>query len=193
MSWRTALALLVLVPAAGLGLAGCGTDAPTAAVTRAGGRVVVRYKPCHAGPRLDRLDLYGSDDPATPVWSARRRPGTAGTLELAVAPVVPGYQIVDRLGAAGPRAGVRYSFDAHSTDGTAWGGPDVRPERLAEGQVTVAGQHLAYRDWAARPATCPHVNLATAALAGLAVAGAAGLLMVVVRRPLRALAGRGRS
>ncbi|MCU1353427.1 MAG: hypothetical protein JWM05_2636 [Acidimicrobiales bacterium] len=184
---RSAVLAAILASAA---LAGCATDAPTAAVTLRQGRVVVRYKPCRASERLAGLDLYGADAPDRPVWSARLRPHARPLLEVTVGASVPGYRVTDRLGARGPQPGVRYSFDARSTDGRAWGGPDVRPEKLRAGRVLVAGRDLAYADWASRPATCPRVTPVSAVLAGLAVAAVGGALMLAVRGPLRALSRR---
>ncbi|HEY4378207.1 MAG TPA: hypothetical protein VGM93_13660 [Acidimicrobiales bacterium] len=187
---RRAIAALALVVVLGTMLAGCADQAPAVGVTRRGGAVVVRYKPCEAADRIQRLDLYGPGSASRPVWSARLRTGASGRTEVAVAPTVAGYQVSDHLGAAGMAPSATYSFDARSTAGAAWGGPDVRPDRLVAGQVRVAGQTLDYATWSRRPVDCPHITFLRAGSAGFVVAAAAAALILGARWILRGIARR---
>jgi hypothetical protein len=187
---RRPIAALALLVVLGTTLAGCADQAPAVGVTRRAGAVVVRYKPCAPADQIQRLDLYGPGSSTHPVWSARLRSGASGRTEVAVGPTVAGYQVSDHLGTAGMASSATYSFDARSTAGAAWGGPDVRPDRLVTGQVRIAGQLLDYATWSRRPVDCPRITLVRAGSAGVVVAAAAAALILGARWVLRGIARR---
>jgi hypothetical protein len=174
----------VALGGAAIGLASCSSQAPSTGVTRIDRAVVVAYKPCgdtgDAG--IGRLDLYGSDDPEKPVWSAVHAKGQPAALDLPVVARYPGYRITDRRPGGRLDAGQKYSFDATAIDGTAWGGPGFRTGALRQGRVTVAGQDLAFAEWVDAPTTCPNVTFGGALLTGLVVAAVAGVFLVGLRQ-----------
>jgi hypothetical protein len=169
---------------ASVGLVSCSSKAPTAGVTRIDRAVVVAYKPCgetgDAG--IGRLDLYGSDDPETPIWSAVHTDGQPTALDLPVIARYPGYRITDHRPGGTLDDRQRYSFEATAIDGTEWGGPGFRPGALRQGRVTVAGQDLAFAEWVDAPVTCPNVTFAGALLTGLVVAAVAGVFLLALRQ-----------
>lgn len=176
-----------------VGLAGCGSTAPATGVTRIDGAVVVAYKPCpESTAGLRRVTLTGSADPDRPVWSATLAADGTAALELPVRPRFPGYEIVDRRRPGGLDPTQTYSFDATATDGSSWGGPDVRPGRLRDGRVRVGGQDLPFEEWIERPASCPRVGLVGAIGTGMVVAAVAGGALLGLRGLIGRLGGRAR-
>lgn len=188
--WRTPAAVGVAVLVVALG--SCSSTAPSTGVTRIDQAVVVAYKPCEGTEAIDRLALYGSDDPTTPVWTAEHVAGEPASQELPVSPTprYPGYVITDDRPGGELDGDVRYSFEATGTEGTEWGGPGFRVGDLEQGRVRVAGQDLAYRDWVDSPASCPEVGVGGALLTGGVMAGIAGgallLFRLLTRRARRA-------
>ena len=181
---RRAAVLLVLV---GLTApAGCSSDAPAAGVTRIDRSVVVAYKPCPGDDAaIGRLELYGSDDPDVPVWTAAHLTGEVAVLELPVVPRFPGYEITDDRPGGRLDPDQRYSFEATATDGSQWGGPGFSPDDLEQGTVRVAGQELEFAEWIDRPSACPAFSFLDALLTGLVVASVAGGALLVLRRLTR--------
>lgn len=161
--------------------AGCSSTAPSTGVTRIDRAVVVAYKPCEGSEAIGRLELYGSDDPTRPVWTAVHVAGDPAALDLPVIPQYPGYTITDDRPDGELDPDQRYSFEATGTEGTEWGGPGFRVGDLVQGRVRVAGQDLAFRDWVDSPASCPEVGLAGALLTGGVMAGIAGGALVLFR------------
>lgn len=165
-------------------LAACGSKAPAVGVARIGRVVEVAYKPCdprsaHAG--IARVELFGSDNPETPVWTARHRSGGPAVLELPVVGRFPGYAITDRRSGERFDPDQRYSFEATALDGTEWGGPGFRYRDLRSGRVQVAGQDLDFTEWVDAPASCPNVGFGGALLTGLVVAAVAGGALIGAR------------
>jgi len=173
----------VLAIGSAASLAGCSSQAPATGVTRIDRAVVVAYKPCgDPGQGLRRVALYGSDDVDRAVWVARysdrRQPAV---LDLPVVKRYPGYTVTDRRPGGQLDPGQRYSFEATSTDGTEWGGPDFELDDLHQGKVRVAGQELVFTDWIDEPVTCPKVGFGGALLTGLVVAAVAGGALLGLR------------
>lgn len=167
-------------------LTGCSSDAPAAGVTRIDRSVVVAFKPCPGDDAaIGRLELYGSDDPEAPVWTAAHLTGEVAVLELPIVPRFPGYDITDDRPSGELDPAQRYSFEATATDGIEWGGPGFAPDDLEQGTVRVAGQELEFADWIDRPATCPQFSFFDALLTGLVVAAVAGSALLVLRRITR--------
>ncbi|HEX2574972.1 MAG TPA: hypothetical protein VHK88_01400 [Aquihabitans sp.] len=175
-----------------LGLAGlawltaCSSTAPAAGVTRIDRAVVVAYKPCPGDDAaIGRIELYGSDDPETPVWVAAHRSGEVAVLDLPVVPRYPGYDITDDRPGGRLDPGQRYSFEATATDSTGWGGPGFSVDDLEQGRVRVAGQELAFAEWVDSPTSCPRLTFVDALLTGLVVAAVAGAGLLLLRRVTR--------
>ena len=187
------LAVLLVVATATATLAGCGTKAPSTGIARVDHRTVVAFKPCeHAEDAgIGRIDLYGSDDPDNPIWTAIHVDGQPTSLELPVAGRYPGYEITDRRPGNHLDRIQTYSFEAVAVDGTAWGGPSFRVSDLRPGHVRVAGQDLKFAEWIGAPASCPNVSFLGALLTGLVVAAVAGGALLGARG-LRNLSRRGR-
>lgn len=170
-----------------LALAACSNDAPATGVTRIDQAVVVAYKPCPGNDAaIEQLALYGSDDPDVPVWEAQRQTEGIAVLDMPVRQRYPGYDIIDRRTDETLDPLQRYSFEATATDGAEWGGPGFFPDELVQGQVRIAGEELAFREWVDSPTACPEFGLFDAALTGLVVAVVAGVFLI----PLRILTSR---
>lgn len=193
---RRASHLLLAVSCLGLLatlLAGCGSQAPATGVARVDRHTIAAYKPCGDpdGQGIGRIDLYGSDDPDRPIWTAIHTDGHPAALQVPVTHRFPGYAITDRRPDGHLDRLQVYSFEAVSLDGKGWGGPSFRTTDLVAGKVRVGGRQVTYRTWIAAPQSCPRIGLGGALLTGLVVAGVAGGLLVGLRG-LRGLSRRGR-
>jgi hypothetical protein len=172
------IAVLAAVPTA------CGSKAPAVGVARIGRVVEVAYKPCagdSAKAGIAELDLFSSDRPDTPVWTARHRTGGPAVLELPVVGRFPGYAIVDHRPGERFDPNLRYSFDAIALDGTRWGGPSFHPRDLRSGRVEAAGRDLDFAQWIDAPASCPNLGVDGPLLTGLVVAAGAGGTLISAR------------
>lgn len=106
--YASAVSLLALL------LVACSPEFPPAGIALESGQPVIHYKLCQ--PRvLGELTIRrGTAGPV--VWSARMTDRTLAMTSLPIAPVVPGYEIVDRLD-GGLRAGETYSLSAKDEKG----------------------------------------------------------------------------
>jgi hypothetical protein len=95
-------------------LVACSPEFPPAGIALESGQPVIHYKLCQ--PRvLGELTIRrGTAGPV--IWSARMTDGTLAKTSLPIAPVVPGYEIVDRLD-GGLTAGETYSLSAKDEKG----------------------------------------------------------------------------
>ncbi|MBI2710640.1 MAG: hypothetical protein HYX34_13260 [Actinobacteria bacterium] len=148
---------------------------------------MVRFRTCGTG-LVDSLAVRRSGDGRV-VWTARRRAGARGALEIPIAATVEGYRVADRTGGR-LEPGRRYSVDARSTTGARWGGPGFDPADLRPGRVRVAGRDLAYARWAGAPPSCPDVGAGRIVLGVAAVGGAGALLAIALRLTIAAAARR---
>jgi hypothetical protein len=97
---------------------------------------------------------------------------------------VPGYRVVDDLGAGGLRRGTTYRALAESTTGDAWTGPTFDPADLRAGEVRAAGRRVETSTWLAGKASCGHRSLTRVAVSALLAGVVAAALIGVVLGPL---------
>lgn len=174
--------LLALVAPLLVAVTGCSSSGPPAVgVVRVGRVVEVAYKPCddqRAQAGIGRLELFRSDRPDQPVWTARHRSGGTAVLELPFVSRFPGYDIVDRRTGNTFDPDVTYTFEAAALDGVAWRGATFRYDDLGNGRVQANGEDLDFATWIDAPPTCSTGPLDLSWPHGLLVVGIVALVVV---------------